>query len=242
MTLYPSGYNTTMHDIDTLFKTHHVEKMHPEFARRLRTWLIVNEGRIGIGGSWRSVQPAKPGFAPEGKSFHQTQTFHNGITAFAAVDLVHVNGTGKHRSPTWAEVPVQGSAEAKRWGLHCNVKKEPWHMQPVELDGYALWISKGRPEPLPNYQIPAVLDIPIIPHVEEPTPQPGPATVYAYPGIPAKLGSKGIPVQLIQNVVGAKPDGDFGVATERRVKDWQRAHGLLDDGIVGRVTWKKMFG
>lgn len=242
MTLYPSGYNTTMRDIDTLFRTHHVDKMHPEFARRLRNWLIANQGRIGIGGSWRAEQPAKPGFAPEGKSFHQSQTFRGGRVAFAAVDLVHVNGTGKHRSPNWVEVPRKGTPEAKQWGLHCNVKNEPWHIQPIELDGYGGWLGKGRPELVANYQIPAIADVPVVPPVVEPELQPGPATVFAYPGFPIRLGSKGIPVQLIQAEVGAKPDGDFGPATERRVKAWQKARGLLDDGVVGRVTWKKMFG
>ena len=49
-------------------------------------------------------------------------------------------------------------------------------------------------------------------------------------------------VKLIQARIGARPDGDFGPVTERRVKEWQQAHGLLADGIVGRVTWKRMFG
>jgi hypothetical protein len=130
--LFPSGYGTTMVDIDELFKRHHQAKMHPEYARRLRAWLIAHEGRIGIGGSWRAVQPVKPGFAPPGKSFHESQQFKSG-TWFAAVDLVHVNSGRKHRAPTWDEVPKKGSQEAKRWGLHCNVTRpsEPWHIQPI---------------------------------------------------------------------------------------------------------------
>lgn len=231
---YPSGYNTTMLDIDALFNTHHVNKMHPEFARRLRTWLIAQDGRVGIGGSWRAVQPPKPGFAPEGKSFHQSQTFKGGRIAFCAVDLVHVNGSGKHRSPTWAEVPNKRSKEAERWGLHCNVKNEPWHIQPIEIDGYGGWVSAGRPEPVANYDLPVSTEINVV--------VPGPAVVFAYPGKPLKRGSQGNSVALVQAVVGAKPDGDFGPATERRVRDWQAVNGLLADGIVGAVTWKKMFG
>ena len=225
--LFPSGYGTTMVDIDELFRRHHQDKMHPEYARRLRAWLIAQEGRIGIGGSWRASQPAKPGFAPEGKSFHQSQQFASGRVAFCAVDLVHVVPGKKHRAPTWDEVPKKGSAEAKRWGLHCNVTKpsEPWHIQPIEIDGYGGWVRGGRKD-----------------FGEMPTP-PAPApSGPKYPGQPLRLGSKGEAVKHVQRVVGATQDGDYGAATERRVKAWQKSRGMFVDGVVGPVTWKAMFG
>lgn len=236
--LYPTGYSTTMVTIDDLFKRHHPDKMHPEFARRLRAWLISKEGRIGIGGSWRSTQPNKPGFAPEGKSFHQSQTFSNGRVAFCAVDLVHVNPGKSHRSPTWDEVLKQGSAETKRWGLHCNVDKEPWHMQPVEIDGWASWSNNGRKD-FGTIPIPTLTPTP---NPEPAKPDSNPALVFAYPGKPVRRGDKGVAVELIQAVVGAKVDGDFGAVTERRVKEWQKSKNLTDDGIVGAKTWKTMFG
>jgi hypothetical protein len=55
-----------------------------------------------------------------------------------------------------------------------------------------------------------------------------------------KKGSKGENVKLVQEVVGAKPDGDFGPGTESKVKAWQKANGLKDDGIVGPNTIKLM--
>jgi hypothetical protein len=230
--LFPSGYGTTMVDIDELFKRHHQAKMHPEYTRRLRAWLISHEGRIGIGGSWRAVQPVKPGFAPPGKSFHESQQFKSG-TWFAAVDLVHVNPGRKHRAPTWDEVPKKGSQEAKRWGLHCNVTRpsEPWHIQPIELDGFGGWVRAGRPEPQTNYPLPGA----------SPAPVP-PAIVFAYPGQPLRLGSRGEAVKHVQRVIGATQDGDYGLATERRVKAWQKQRGMFVDGVVGPVTWKAMFG
>ena len=39
-----------------------------------------------------------------------------------------------------------------------------------------------------------------------------------------------------------KGSGDFGDITERAVKDFQRGHGLDDDGKVGKLTWGKLFG
>jgi peptidoglycan hydrolase-like protein with peptidoglycan-binding domain len=230
--MYPTGYGSMMVDIDELFRRHHVNKMHPEFARRLRAWLQSQNGRIGIGGSWRSTQPAKPGFAPEGKSFHQSQTFSSGRIAFCAVDLVHVTGSGKkHRAPTWDEVPKKGSAEAKRWALHCNVTKpsEPWHIQPIEIDGYGGWVRGGKKD---------FGSMPTPPTPPAPIP---PSAPPRYPGQPLRRGSKGDAVKLVQVVVGAKPDGDYGAATERRVKAWQKLKKMFVDGVVGPVTWKAMF-
>lgn len=229
--LFPHGYGTTMVTLDELFERHHPDKMHPEFARRLRAWLIAQEGRVGIGGSWRATQPAKPGFAPEGKSFHQSQQFASGRVAFCAVDLVHVNPGGRHRSPSWVEVPKKGNAECVRWGLHCNVKNEPWHIQPIEIDGWGSWNRNGRKDFSVLNMVPVPSD-PVKP----------PALVFAYPGSPLRLGSKGDSVKLVQAVVGATPDGDFGPATERRVKAWQKSRGMFVDGVVGPVTWKAMFG
>lgn len=155
MTTHPSYYGRTMLSLDSMFSHHHADKMHPEFRRRLRAWLASTDGQIGIGGSWRATgsQPSKPGFAPEGKSFHQYQTFASGLTAFCAVDLVARNGANIHRAPSWSEVPAQGSAEARKWGVHCNVSSEAWHMQPIEIDGHASWVANGRPDPVAGYPV-----------------------------------------------------------------------------------------
>ena len=188
--LYPTGYGTTMVTLDALMARHHPDKIHPEFARRLRAWLEAQGGRV----------------------------------AFCAVDLVHVNPGKVHRSPTWGEVPQKNTDQSARWGLHCNVKGEPWHIQPNEVDGWAGWASGGRKDFGP-------VDIP----------EPAEALVFEYPGTPVKLGSQGVAVKLVQAMVGATVDGDFGPATERRVKEYQTKNGLLADGVVGRITWGRMF-
>ena len=114
---------------------------------------------------------------------------------------------------------------AGRFGISAELQSEPWHWRYVAGD-----------------RIPqAVLDFERGINV---TPQqdPNPVLVFAYPGTPLRVGSKGESVKLVQAKVGAKPDGDFGPATERRVKAWQSQNRLLADGVVGPVTWKKMFG
>ena len=55
-----------------------------------------------------------------------------------------------------------------------------------------------------------------------------------------KKGSKGKNVTLIQQALGIKADGVFGVQTEEAVKAWQSSHGLDPDGIVGSLTWQSL--
>jgi hypothetical protein len=245
MTLYPTGYGTRLVTLDELFRSHHLDRMHPEFARRLRRWLESQNGRIGIGGSWRATgtQPDKPGFAPEGKSFHQDQRFASGLVAFCAVDLVAVEPGKAHRSPRWSEVPESGSAGARVWGLHCNVRSEPWHMQPIEVGGYATWVRNGRPDPVAGYALPAA---------PAPTPETNPlaeiaAAISAAKATTIRRGSKGDAVKWLQIGLnnhageGLRVDGDFGTRTDAAVRRFQRSRGLTVDGIVGPRTWAALW-
>jgi peptidoglycan hydrolase-like protein with peptidoglycan-binding domain len=135
--------------------------MEPEFARRLFAWIRSKDGAIGIGSSWRPNPSSISKASREGKSFHQTQTFADGTTHFCAVDLV-VPTAGGHSSGAVPAtlVPLQGSDEARRWGVHVNVGTfgqkgfESWHMQPIEIDGWGSWVSAGRKQPVPNYHLP----------------------------------------------------------------------------------------
>jgi len=56
-----------------------------------------------------------------------------------------------------------------------------------------------------------------------------------------RVGSQGEDVTKLQIKLGVDPIGKFGPKTEAAVKGWQSAHGLTPDGIVGDVTWSKMF-
>jgi Putative peptidoglycan binding domain/N-acetylmuramoyl-L-alanine amidase len=55
-----------------------------------------------------------------------------------------------------------------------------------------------------------------------------------------KKGSSGPSVVLLQQFLKITADGDFGPKTESAVKVWQKANGLVADGIVGAKTWAAM--
>lgn len=52
-----------------------------------------------------------------------------------------------------------------------------------------------------------------------------------------KKGMNGLHVQGLQELLHIYPDGKFGPLTEEAVKEFQKAHGLVADGIVGEKTW-----
>jgi len=56
-----------------------------------------------------------------------------------------------------------------------------------------------------------------------------------------KIGSKGPEVKLLQEKLGISgADGDFGPATEAKLKEWQTSNGLTSDGIAGPTTLGKL--
>lgn len=57
-----------------------------------------------------------------------------------------------------------------------------------------------------------------------------------------KKGSRGEDVKLLQEDLHLYPDGIFGKLTEEAVKQFQTAHGLEADGVVGEKTWSLIMG
>ncbi|WP_100487015.1 glycoside hydrolase domain-containing protein [Sporolactobacillus pectinivorans] len=67
------------------------------------------------------------------------------------------------------------------------------------------------------------------------------STIVPYPGQLIRRGSKGKDIVSIQNAVGVRADGIFGLKTEQAVINYQKRHDLIPDGIVGPKTWSVMF-
>jgi peptidoglycan hydrolase-like protein with peptidoglycan-binding domain len=55
-------------------------------------------------------------------------------------------------------------------------------------------------------------------------------------------GASGESVRAVQSKVGVKQDGKFGNQTHNAVRDFQRRHGLVVDGVVGHQTALAMSG
>ena len=55
-----------------------------------------------------------------------------------------------------------------------------------------------------------------------------------------KVGSKGAAVKELQALLGITADGDFGAFTEKSVRAFQKANGLVVDGVAGPYTLAKL--
>lgn len=55
-------------------------------------------------------------------------------------------------------------------------------------------------------------------------------------------GDAGKGVKAVQNILGAKTDGEFGTNTTSRVREFQENHGLEVDGVVGQQTAAALLG
>lgn len=79
-----------------------------------------------------------------------------------------------------------------------------------------------------------VAPAPVLIPAVEPAPRPD--------GSPARgtlrRGMKNDLVKEMQTILGIEADGDFGPDTEAAVREFQRQHQLVPDGIVGPKTWK----
>ena len=53
-----------------------------------------------------------------------------------------------------------------------------------------------------------------------------------------RKGSKGKAVKIWQIIVGVTVDGDFGSKTDAATREFQKAHGLVVDGIAGKNSWR----
>lgn len=55
-----------------------------------------------------------------------------------------------------------------------------------------------------------------------------------------KQGSEGPDVELLQRILGVKPDGIFGPQTRTALVHFQKKRQLLPDGIAGPMTWSTL--
>jgi hypothetical protein len=166
--LYRSNY-ITLRELDEWLAVH----MSRAARRRHLALLHAREGKLGVGSSWQRCE-----------SFHQYQKFMTALGTVVedavAIDYVWIDGPDAddwHDGVPVGGVPIQGSQEAKKFGIHANVGTpgkpgfESWHGQPIEIDGWASATGNGtRPAPIidPIYSLPFEHD-PYLQEVPKPT-------------------------------------------------------------------------
>ena len=138
--------------------------------------------------------------------------------------------------PTATPTPAAGQDNGwPSWGD--NITAAPSDQPAVTMGGT---ITFDTPTPVPDGTIQTITGSPS-PSVAVPTtpaPSPTPLT--------PRLGSKGEAVRTIQRKLKelgyytGSVDGDFGEATDKAVKAFQKANGLTADGKVGEQTLKKL--
>ena len=122
------------------------------------------------------------------------------------------SGSGQDK-PAWVWRPYTGT-NPHNHHCHVSVKSDKPH-----YDSTVPWeITLGKP----TVSAPAVIINPVL-----------------------RKGSKGPDVTRLQKLLiahGASltPDVDFGVMTENAVKDYQKDHELVADGVVGKYTWDSL--
>ncbi|MGW8178934.1 MAG: peptidoglycan-binding domain-containing protein [bacterium] len=246
-TLYPIFYGTRLVNMDVLEATF-LPHMHPEGARRMFNFIHHQGGKFGVGGGYRppGTQPNASGYAPPGKSFHEGQQFPSGLF-YTAWDLVVVNPGHIHRAPLWNEVPIQGQDLTYKYGCHMNVSGEPWHMQPVELDGWAAWANAGRPDLRYDYPIAISSPRPQPPQPPVPSdPLPTKEITVEFTSRYLKEGAVGPDVKFFQRQMnelagqGLILDGHYGAKTAGAVRNWQGFFGLTVDGECGPKTQRSI--
>lgn len=131
----------------------------------------------------------------------------------------------------------------------------PWLFGPPAQPVPYVFLPEPQPEPLPPEPWP--------PDDVEPSPgsggepalddalfEPEPEPVAEFESLPPTLrrGSRGSSVVDLQQRLAAAgydpgaADGIFGARTENAVRNYQRAEGLVIDGVVGPVTWERLLG
>jgi peptidoglycan hydrolase-like protein with peptidoglycan-binding domain len=165
----------------------------------------------------------------------------NGNSNFIGIEA---ENTGLPNDSPWPDVQVdayhrgvaailkhieQGSefcAGHKEYALKAGRKTDPSFFKMDEFrSSVAAIMSGGGPPPR------------LIPAVEPP------ATPGAPSGRPTlRRGMTGDLTRQVQAKVGATVDGNYGPRTEAAVRAFQRAHGLVADGIVGPKTWRTLDG
>ena len=198
-----------------------------------QAFIESNKGNSGLTQRCNNLFGIKGKYNGQGELFWTTE-YYNGVKTRIQAYF--------RKYPSWQESIADHSGLFNRLDRYKNLRGETDYVRActnVRLDGYATsptytttLINTIKRYNLDAWDKEVLGDVAIsIPNFYQPT---------------LKRGSRGEEVKAWQTFLNANGyhcgnvDGIFGKNTELAVKQWQVAHGLKTDGIIGKNTWSSI--
>lgn len=190
----------------------HAITIHGKTLRPLKGWVYADDCRV-----------------PEPDKFERWFLGRLRAGAYPHVKYFNVNGRHWHRAATRAGLPFGWSAASDDHHLHTSRMPGAEYTHCTVLADYEAHRTGNPPKP---------------PKPPQPIKrQPVRDAAAKLPAV--RRGVTGRTVKILQGGLNAAGyrlviDGDFGPATDRDVRAFQRGKGLVVDGIVGPKTWDRL--
>ena len=198
-----------------------------------QAFIESNKGNSGLTQKCNNLFGIKGLYNGQGEEFWTTE-YYNGIKTRIKAYF--------RKYPSWQESIADHSSLFNRLSRYANLRGETDYVKActnVRLDGYATsptytstLINTIQKYHLDEWDRDVIGNIPIsTPDIDHPT---------------LRKGDRGDEVKQWQAFLNANDyrcgtvDGIFGNNTEKAVKQYQAAHGLVADGIIGPKTWASL--
>lgn len=198
-----------------------------------QAFIESNKGNSGLTQKCNNLFGIKGLYNGQGEEFWTTE-YYNGIKTRIKAYF--------RKYPSWQESIADHSSLFNRLSRYANLRGETDYVKActnVRLDGYATsptytstLINTIHKYHLDEWDREVIGNIPIsTPDIDHPT---------------LRKGDRGDEVKQWQAFLNANDyrcgtvDGIFGNNTEKAVKQYQAAHGLVADGIIGPKTWASL--
>ena len=195
-----------------------------------QAFIESNKGNSGLTQRCNNLFGIKGKYNGQGELFWTTE-YYNGVKTRVQAYF--------RKYPSWQESIADHSSLFNRLSRYANLRGETDYVKActnVRLDGYATsptytttLINTIRKYGLDAWDREVLGNIPVsTPDMDHPT---------------LRKGDRGDAVKQWQAFLNANDyrcgvvDGIFGTNTEKAVKQYQAAHGLVADGIIGPKTW-----
>jgi peptidoglycan hydrolase-like protein with peptidoglycan-binding domain len=250
-------------EFEVIARTRNFKDMHPTMRERLQALMEDSGGKVGWGQGVRTAQQQLQLFLqrhspdPNGTIIWNGEKYsrHTGAPAAPPGRSMHELGLAADLAGdfTWLGKNVG------RFGLvtFADVNNEPWHVQPVELPkGRRQYEQQGSKwGAYPEYDTGSVTPPDRVGRAKSDAPATGSAAASdavsptLSPALVARPGDTGAAARVLMEALvarGLSPDapasrdGEYGTADRDLVLQFQRQHGLVDDGEVGPQTWSKL--